>query len=149
MNQRSFLAFVFLPFALGACSSEEATGNSPGSTSQASTCAASLPKAISISEGGRFVLARKDRIAQEDVTFAGRGVAVHAASDAVAIRAPYVGESEGELAVDVRCGDADPVAIPIALKPLAWTRLAEWTDEGPPGREYGGWWIDPSGGLVV
>jgi hypothetical protein len=66
----------------------------------------------------------------------------------VTIRAPYLSAANGEVALRLGCGQT----VPIELRPLAWTSVAEWgDDEGPPGREYGAWWTDPegAGGLVV
>ena len=81
--------------------------------------------------------------------YEGTGGAVVTLDDTtVTIRAPYLSAADGEVALRLGCGQT----VPIELRPLVWTSVAEWSgEEGPPGREYGGWWTDTegTGGLVV
>jgi hypothetical protein len=99
---------------------------------------------LTISEGGHLTFARRG-----DLTYEGVGGAVVTVDETtVAIRAPYVASADGEVALRLGCGQT----IPIELRPLTWTRLAEWVEgKGANAREYGAWWLDPegTGALVV
>jgi hypothetical protein len=126
-----------------ACSSDSAR---PGADEPGAGCERELPEVLTVSEGGRLVLERSGALAEAGATFEGRGVSLTVEDAQVTLRAPYLAEADEALAVDVTCGGGAPVSVPVELRPLTWTRLAEWPeDPGPPAREYGAWWLDSGG----
>ena len=136
------LVTLTLALALTGCSSSEPGPGSP--SDPAAACRARAPEELSVSEGGRLTFPRDG-----DLTYEGTGGAVVTVdATTVTIRAPYLSAADGEVGLRLGCGQT----VPIELRPLAWTSVAEWGgDEGPPGREYGAWWTDTegTGGLVV
>ena len=137
-----YFSLVTLALAVGGGSSSESSPAAP--SDPAAECRARAPETLSVSEGGRLTFPRDG-----DMEYEGTGGAVVTVdATTVTIRAPYLSAADGEVAVRLGCGQT----VPIELRPLAWTSVAEWSgDEGPPGREYGGWWTDTegAGGLVV
>ncbi len=91
------------------------------------------PSAFSISEGGRAVLPYAS-LESDDLEITGDG-------ERVLVYAPY-GATSGR--VRAWCDDVPSEWTAIEVRPLAWTREAQWDDaqSGPPGREYGAFWID-------
>ena len=66
-------------------------------------------------------------------------------ADRLVLRAPWSQPGTGTLALRLVCG-AKAATLEVALEaaPLRWSSLASWAaGEGPPGREYFAWWIDP------
>ncbi|MBX3224233.1 MAG: hypothetical protein KF795_27200 [Labilithrix sp.] len=107
-------------------------------------CGVDLPDTLTVSEGGRLTLPRT-----QDMTYEGvGGVELTLDETTVALRAPYLANAEEGLGLRLGCGKT----LPIELRTLAWTRLAEWEEkDGANAREYGAWWIDPqgAGALIV
>lgn len=107
-------------------------------------CAPELPTSLTVSEGGLLTVT-----IPEGTTYEATGGAVATADGSkVSIRAPYVAAAKGDVALTLSCGRT----LAIELRPLAWTRLASWTEStGAKAREYGASWIDPvgTGALVV
>src|SRR4051812_35648099 len=97
--------------ALAGCSS---------STSAPPECAG-VPESLAISEGGRIAFP-----ATAGVTYTGNGgVVASLEGDVVAVRAPYLASASAQSpSLTASCGRT----IPVALRPLAWTRLAAWTE---------------------
>lgn len=108
----------------------------------AADCRGSLPERLSVSEGGLLEL-------PAGATYeAVGGGAIRDEGGKVFLRAPFRSQVEGEPGVRLSCGQV----LPLDLRPLAWSALAEWDKgAGAPAREYGSWWLDADegGGLVV
>ena len=125
--------------ALAACggADEHLTQAAPGAEDP---CGA-LPATLTLSEGGRALLARGALV---DSAVVGEGVAVVPEESRFVVReaAPQVGG-----AVRVQCAGRQ-VAIPVTVQPLTWSKLAQWKGgakegaEGPLGREYFSMWLD-------
>lgn len=130
-----------------ACSSEpdsagSGSSSSSGAVDAAGSCRGDLPASLSVSEGGLLLLSRA-----ADLTYEGVGGAVVSVGDTeVRVRAPLQREAGPDVGIRLACGEI----VTLTLRPLGWTSLASWQeDTGANAREYGGWWLDPEGGLVV
>ncbi len=125
--------------ALVACSSSSETA----APAAPSICAPELPSELTVSEGGRALV----KLPAGLELVPGEGVVVTMLSDTEAsVRVPY--GAAGGLTLGTSCGRE----IPIAVRPLSWSRVASWTElTGAPAREYGAFWLDEAnaGGIVV
>lgn len=141
MKRRAALVLMFS--LLAACTTSSAPPD-PGETQKPTACADDLPASLAVSEGGLVTV-----VIPEGATYELRGGAVATADGAkLTIRAPYINNTEGDVGLTLSCGKT----LAIELRPLAWKRLATWTeDTGAKAREYGAWWIDTTGtgALVV
>lgn len=138
----TFLLAFFVAAAAVGCSTSSSSG--PSGAPIVAACQDDLPDRLSISAGGRLAFTRK-----EGISYEGTGGAVVTVDDTtVAIRAPYAASGGEEVALRLDCGRT----IAIDLRPITWTKLANWEETtGAPAREYGAWWLDTegTGALVV
>lgn len=147
------LGFPLAGLVAFACTSEPtgADGAENGSSSSSSgivgtdaagSCRDHLPASLSVSEGGLLVFPRV-----ADATYEGLGGAVVTVGETdVRVRVPLQREAGSDLGIRLACGEIAS----LTLRPLGWTSLATWQENtGAKAREYGGWWLDPEGGLVV
>ncbi len=135
----SLLAMTILG---AACTTSSAPSTQDPGTPAAPECRGNLPASLSVSEGGLLRLP-----ATADATYEGLGGAVATVEEgSLLVRAPYLAAAEAEVGIRLACGQT----IPLELRPLAWNKLATWdASSGAPAREYGAWWLDPEGALVV
>jgi len=139
-------SFVVATACFG-CSSESASDDTPDAgVGAGGTCpGVGAPAGLRIAEGGRIVVPRTGGLENPGLTFEGVGARVVSNETTITIHVPYIDQADAELSLDVRCAEGT-TRIPITLKALAWQKLAEG---GSPTREYGSFWLDPEGGLVL
>ena len=106
---------------------------------------------LSLSTGGRLRLpdAATTLLSEGWEVTASPGLSIDVRPGGVFVYAGYAPADDAHLRLH-RSG-CDDVAVPVEARPLAWERIAEWDPAvaGPPGREYGAWWLDGEEGLVV
>jgi len=132
-----------LPFILGisivltGCGSNSEAIVDPDPTPDAAPIPACANiTSLEVREGGRMILAAGPAHSHT----ASEGLELATADGTVWAYAGYdVADVE---TITVSGPDCETSVIEVAVLPLVWTTLSDWDrGEGPPGREYGGWWL--------
>src|SRR4051812_16641087 len=112
-------ALALATTVLTACSG--ASSSSAPEPPAPAVCAADVPASLTVSEGGLVTVT-----VPEGTTYEATGGAVATADGTkVTIRAPYLSSAQGDVALTLSCGKT----LAIELRPLAWNRLATWTED--------------------
>ncbi len=129
--------------ALGASSCVGPAAIAPSAQNDAGVCGPfSALEGLSISPGGRVQVTREGGLNGEALTFStSEGLSATLTEQKLTLRATY--EFRGGT-LTAHCATGSQHAARVAVRPLEWTNVAEWqpAQVGPPGREYGGWWVD-------
>ncbi len=112
----------------------------PSHTASATCVEQRLLENLNMSEGGRLTIALSGDLAKADLTFLAEGpLTMVKEVDRLLVYADYGSTDAGTLHVTCPAGEN---RVPITVRQIAWSKVASWTSGGPPGREYGAWWLD-------
>lgn len=125
-----------------------------GAEDAAPQCAVEFtaPESLAVGQGAplRFGLRGPQPRASVSVRSEPEGAwgASDAPFDAVIVRAPYTASGAVVAIIDVACDNGGHAErrVMLDVRALRWESLSQWTGgtNGPPGREYGSQWIDPT-----
>lgn len=135
---------VLAVVGLAACTEPNQRSHEHDAGTDDATCVVDVPE-LSLSAGGRLV----SHVSDGWSVTAGPGLSLRIDDEMLTAYAGY--DSAGETHLVFRKDGCADVVERVHVRKLEWTVVAEWDPaiSGPPGREYGAWWLsDEDGGAL-